>query len=62
MLEIKRQHNLPEMPKPCDYFDFIAGTSTGGFVESSFLSLSTSHLTMLICLRIALSLLCSGVS
>jgi patatin-like phospholipase/acyl hydrolase len=21
---------LPEMPRPCDYFDLIGGTSTGG--------------------------------
>ncbi len=22
-------------PKPCDYFDMIGGTSTGGFVDSA---------------------------
>lgn len=33
MLEIKRVNNLPTIPKPCDYFDLVAGTSTGGFVH-----------------------------
>ncbi|TVY84254.1 Calcium-independent phospholipase A2-gamma [Lachnellula suecica] len=26
---------LPEMPKPCDYFDLIGGTSTGGHISES---------------------------
>jgi patatin-like phospholipase/acyl hydrolase len=27
---IKNQGGLPEVPKPCEYFDLIGGTSTGG--------------------------------
>lgn len=27
---IQRDEHLPEMPRPCDYFDLIGGTSTGG--------------------------------
>ena len=30
---IQRQENLPEMPRPCDYFDLIGGTSTGGYAN-----------------------------
>ncbi|KAF8538284.1 FabD/lysophospholipase-like protein [Trichophaea hybrida] len=33
-LMIKLQHklNLPELPRPCQYFDIIGGTSTGGLI------------------------------
>jgi len=27
---IQRDQNLPDLPRPCDYFDLIGGTSTGG--------------------------------
>lgn len=27
---IQRDEGLREMPRPCDYFDLIGGTSTGG--------------------------------
>ncbi|OJJ40801.1 hypothetical protein ASPWEDRAFT_64169 [Aspergillus wentii DTO 134E9] len=32
MLRIQRQNNLRSTPKPCDIFDLIGGTSTGGLV------------------------------
>ncbi len=27
---IQAHKNLPNIPKPCEYFDLISGTSTGG--------------------------------
>jgi hypothetical protein len=27
---LQRLEDLPELPRPCDYFDLIGGTSTGG--------------------------------
>jgi patatin-like phospholipase/acyl hydrolase len=30
MHKIKERDNLDQLPKPCDYFNLIAGTSTGG--------------------------------
>jgi patatin-like phospholipase/acyl hydrolase len=33
MLQIKETCGLNEIPKPCDYFHMIAGTSTGGLVR-----------------------------
>jgi patatin-like phospholipase/acyl hydrolase len=32
---IKNDDGLPEVPKPCEYFDMIGGTSTGGYVTLS---------------------------
>ncbi|KAL2135633.1 hypothetical protein VTI74DRAFT_7583 [Chaetomium olivicolor] len=32
MTKIKKSYNLPEVPKPCEYFHMIAGTSTGGLI------------------------------
>ncbi|KAK4145440.1 uncharacterized protein C8A04DRAFT_10577 [Dichotomopilus funicola] len=32
MNRIKEQYGLDEVPKPCDYFHMIAGTSTGGLI------------------------------
>jgi len=29
-LTVQRNEQLPEMPRPCNYFDLIGGTSTGG--------------------------------
>ncbi|KAI9833509.1 MAG: hypothetical protein M1819_003668 [Sarea resinae] len=31
MRRIQCDQNLPELPKPCDYFDLIGGASTGGY-------------------------------
>jgi hypothetical protein len=32
MQRIQAKENLPSVPLPCEYFDMIGGTSTGGFV------------------------------
>jgi Patatin-like phospholipase len=32
MLEIKRRKTLDKIPLPCDYFDLMGGTSTGGVI------------------------------
>jgi len=32
MEEVQRQAKLTETPRPCDYFDLIGGTSTGGLI------------------------------
>ncbi|KAL2104754.1 hypothetical protein VUR80DRAFT_9714 [Thermomyces stellatus] len=32
MLRIQKKLNLPELPRPCEYFDLIGGTSTGGLI------------------------------
>ena len=34
---------LPEMPRPCDYFDLIGGTGTGGYVIYSVKKRSVPH-------------------
>jgi patatin-like phospholipase/acyl hydrolase len=30
MKRIKQEQRLAEVPKPCEYFDMIGGTGTGG--------------------------------
>lgn len=30
MMRIKEAYGLAEIPKPCEFFHMIAGTSTGG--------------------------------
>jgi patatin-like phospholipase/acyl hydrolase len=32
MWKLKLAEDLPDVPRPCDYFDLIGGTSTGGCV------------------------------
>ena len=32
MQRIQMKENLDSVPLPCEYFDMIGGTSTGGFV------------------------------
>ena len=32
MKEVRRRDKLKEVPLPCDYFDLIGGTSTGGLI------------------------------
>ncbi|KAI0861334.1 acyl transferase/acyl hydrolase/lysophospholipase [Xylaria cubensis] len=32
MEQIKKSKGLPEVPRPCEYFDLIGGTSTGGII------------------------------
>lgn len=29
---VKKRMNLPKEPRPCDYFDLVGGTSTGGLI------------------------------
>lgn len=33
MLRIQALYNLAELPLPCDFFDLICGTGTGGYVQ-----------------------------
>ena len=40
MERIQFQRKLKELPLPCDYFDMIGGTSTGGSVVTTFLMLN----------------------
>ncbi|KIM72070.1 hypothetical protein PILCRDRAFT_43805, partial [Piloderma croceum F 1598] len=32
MRRIQHDEGLPSVPRPCEYFDLIGGTSTGGFI------------------------------
>ena len=35
MENVMVQNQLPSIPKPCDYFDMIGGTSTGGYIPKT---------------------------
>jgi patatin-like phospholipase/acyl hydrolase len=37
---IQREEHLPEIPRPCSYFDLIGGTSTGGCADLLSIPLS----------------------
>lgn len=46
MYRIKKEEGFEVMPLPCEYFDLIGGTSTGGYVIDSntfWARFSTSH-------------------
>ncbi|KAH9207553.1 acyl transferase/acyl hydrolase/lysophospholipase, partial [Leptodontidium sp. 2 PMI_412] len=43
---IQRDEHLPEMPRPCDYFDLIGSTYTGGQVGSSIIAIMLGRLRM----------------
>ena len=32
MIGIQKKRRLPTVPAPCEYFDLIGGTSTGGII------------------------------
>ena len=34
MVQIKESCGLEKIPKPCEYFHMIGGTSTGGYVRT----------------------------
>ena len=34
MEKIRRDENLERTPLPCEYFDIVGGTSTGGYISS----------------------------
>lgn len=49
MARIQYKTKSKTLPKPCDYFDLIGGTSTGGFVPGQLL---ISHNPVLTCVFI----------
>jgi patatin-like phospholipase/acyl hydrolase len=46
MARIQHDEKLVDMPCPCDYFDLIGGTSTGGYVISATPIRPSSLLTL----------------
>ena len=42
MKRVKYDKGFAEVPKPCDYFDLIGGTSTGGYLSSTSFSFSVA--------------------
>lgn len=36
MKRLKTQNKLDNVPRPCEFFDMIAGTNTGGCASDSF--------------------------
>jgi hypothetical protein len=47
MWRIQIDMNLDDMPLPCEYFDLIGGTSTGGFANNFKLFRSDTHESLL---------------
>jgi hypothetical protein len=47
MWRIKVDRDLDTIPLPCEYFDLIGGTSTGGFADNFKLSHSGTHESLL---------------
>jgi len=45
---LQDDNDLPEMPRPCEVFDLIAGTSTGGLIA---VMLGRLHMTIEECIR-----------
>ena len=37
MQRIQTSENLRQLPRPCEYFDLIGGTSTGGYADHRLL-------------------------
>jgi hypothetical protein len=53
MWKLKVAEDLPDVPRPCDYFDLIGGTSTGGCVICSEMKyLASSDCVRLIALML----------
>ena len=46
MERIRVRENRDEAPLPCDYFDLIGGTSTGGLVVAGIVM--SSHLVLML--------------
>jgi patatin-like phospholipase/acyl hydrolase len=43
MEKIRESKSLAQVPRPCEYFDLIGGTSTGGYEFSFYLSVSPAN-------------------
>lgn len=69
MYRIQIQEDLEKIPLPCNYFDLIGGTSTGGFVPThrrvcSCLMLDFSHIALMLgrlCMSVDEAIGCCGI-
>lgn len=59
MHRVKVRDNLEAVPRPCDYFDLIGGTSTGGYAPSlrtdsipTFIEISNLYVVRLVALML----------